>query len=224
MSKSKIAIPGWATGENSWGVTKPYLQYLSNFGQVEIITPRKGMVDCDLLVLPGGLDVNPSKYGEVPGFMTSNTDVFKQYFMDNNLIQYIKEGTPIFGICLGMQQLAVLFNYKMNQHEDLYYSSPRTESKEELVILPRLVDSICNMKNLKVNSLHHQTVDLLSGEPNKDFTPIAMSKMHGNVEAMAHTSLQIAGVQWHPEEINDNFSAILITKLLERNLHSIFKN
>lgn len=222
MRTPKILIPGWSLGDNSWGVTKTYLQYFSKFGQVEILTPRKGIVDCDLLVLPGGLDVNPTLYDEVPGFMTSNTDVFKQYFMDNNLIEYIKNEIPIFGICLGMQQLAVKFGYKLDQHLDLYYSNPRTERKEELILLPKLNDSIAK-SSLKVNSLHHQGVNLLCDKGNKDFTPIAMSKVYGNVEAMAHTSLQIAGVQWHPEEIEDEFSGMLIYKLIDRNLHSIFK-
>jgi putative glutamine amidotransferase len=224
MRNKKILIPGWAVGDNSWGVTKPYLHYFSKFGQVDILSPRKDIVNCDLLVLPGGLDVSPFNYDGVPGFMTSNTDVYKQYFMDRNLIEYVMEGIPIFGICLGMQQLAVKFGYPMEQHVNLYYSNPRTETKEELVVSPRLVDSM-HIKGLKVNSLHHQVVDSASilTENHKDFISIAISKTYGNIEAMAHKNFQIAGVQWHPEEIEDQFSEILINKLLERNLHSIFK-
>ena len=51
----KIIIPGWSTGDSSWGVTKPYLDFFSNYGQVDIITPRKGIVEADLLVIPGGI-------------------------------------------------------------------------------------------------------------------------------------------------------------------------
>ena len=66
MNKSykKIGIVGWSTGESSFGVTKPYLQYLSSFGQVEILTPSKYIrEDLDLIVLPGGVllpEVNSS--------------------------------------------------------------------------------------------------------------------------------------------------------------------
>ena len=34
----------------------------------------------DMILLPGGLDVNPNTYVEAPGFYTSNTDVFKNHF------------------------------------------------------------------------------------------------------------------------------------------------
>lgn len=100
--KKRIAVVGWSTGENSFGVTKPYLEYFSQFGEVEILTPKKGITEgLDLVVLPGGMDVSSSKYGQVPGFMNSNPDVFKEYFYEQNLSQYIDAGIPIFGICLG---------------------------------------------------------------------------------------------------------------------------
>ena len=96
MNKRRILIPGWSLGDNAWGVTKPYLHYFSQFGQVEILTPRKDVVNGDLLVLPGGADVNPHRYNQEPSFYTSNTDVFKQYFIDQNLEQYL--GKMIFSL------------------------------------------------------------------------------------------------------------------------------
>ena len=84
----KIGIVGWKTGENSFGVSVPYIHWLSNFGIVHILSPQKGIVeDLDLLVLPGGADIAPQSFGEVPRLHTSNTDVMKQYFFDNNLDQ-----------------------------------------------------------------------------------------------------------------------------------------
>ena len=80
MKKKKILIPGWSLGENAWGVTKSYLEYLSQYGQVEILTPRKGIVEGDLLVLPGGADIAPRSYGQVPSFKLSGGDQYKQFF------------------------------------------------------------------------------------------------------------------------------------------------
>lgn len=104
--KKKIGIVGWNTGENSFGITKPYYDYLSQFGQVHILVPQKGIVeDLDLLVLPGGRDLNPLYYDEVPEVFCDNGDVLKEYFFKQNLPQYIASGTPIYGICLGFRYL-----------------------------------------------------------------------------------------------------------------------
>ena len=48
----KIGIVGWKTGDNSFGVTVPYIDWLSNFGTVHILSPQKGsVVDLYLLVI-----------------------------------------------------------------------------------------------------------------------------------------------------------------------------
>ena len=113
----KIGIVGWNTGENSFGVTKPYIDWLSQFGIVQILAPQAGVDSTiDLLVLPGGLDIAPQSMNQVPGFFTSNTDVMKQYFYDVNLNQYLEANIPIFGICLGFQQLCVKFGATLVQN------------------------------------------------------------------------------------------------------------
>lgn len=218
-----IGIVGWSTGESSFGVTKPYLQYFSSFGQVEILTPSKYIrEDIDLVVLPGGQDVSSSIYGEVPGFMNSNPDLFKEYFFMNNLEQYIESGKSILGICLGMQQLAVYFGSSLTQHLPAlgihnYYSDPR----EELVHSVHVEAPMLEVANFtqKVNSMHHQGV--LLKDLSKSLIPIGRQKSknvdvsHSVVEAIYHRDLPIAGVQWHPEHIYDKLTNLLITKLLK---------
>ncbi len=203
MNKRRILIPGWSLGDNAWGVTKPYLHYFSQFGQVEILTPRKDVVNGDLLVLPGGADVNPHRYNQEPSFYTSNTDVFKQYFIDQNLEQYLGK-MPIFGICLGMQQLNVFFGGSLQQHGDFEQSSSRGE----------LIETIqgSTIAKFKVNSLHHQGIYKENLSP--DFINIAESARYGNIEIIEHCHYRIIGVQYHPEEIYDSFSIKKINELL----------
>lgn len=216
----KIGIVGWNTGDNSFGVTKPYIDWLSQFGIVQILSPQQGIDNnLDLLILPGGLDIAPQSMNQVPGFFTSNTDVMKQYFYDNNLTQYLKAEIPIFGICLGFQQLCVKFGASLEQNYGFNYSSKsRSEKIDELEVFPglfNLVDeqSFKKLKKYEINSLHHQGCFPESLE-NTGIEILAVEKTFKNVE-IAKFNENVYGVQYHPEEINDVLSKIIIKKLLK---------
>lgn len=212
----KIGIVGWSIDKESFGVSKVYLQYLSTFGQVEIITPGNFLrKDLDLIILPGGDDISSHIYGETPSFMNTDADLFKEFFYLNNLKSYIEAGTPIFGICLGFQQLNIYFNGKITQHLPSNgiadYSIPREQLVQSVDIdIPQL--SI--KSTININSLHHQGV-LLSDLSNQ-LQCIAKTNYSDNilVEAFIHQSLPIAAVQWHPEYIYDETSNRLIKYLL----------
>ena len=100
--RPKIGIPGWKLGPNSFGCGVNHLDYISKFGDPKILFPQDDNEDIDLLYLPGGPDVNPTSYGQIPGFYTGDQDVFRQYFFDNNLKKYVDKGTSVFGVCLGI--------------------------------------------------------------------------------------------------------------------------
>lgn len=216
--KKIIGIVGWNTGDNSFGVTKPYIDWLSNFGIVRILSPQNGIDDSiDLLVLPGGLDITPQSMNQVPGFFTSNTDVMKQYFYDVNLKQYIDNNTPIFGICLGFQQLCVYYGGQLNQNYPFNYSNKHRTEKVDELILNQDLNEFINVKELsnkkikyEVNSLHHQGYFNI---PNDNIKVLAYEKDFHNVE-IAQFKDNIYGVQYHPEEIHDYISNEIILKLL----------
>lgn len=207
--KKIISIVGYSLGENSFGVTKPYLEFFSQFGQVKILTPQEGMEKTDLLILPGGSDLSSIEYGQVPGFMNSNPDLYKEYFFKQNLKQYIESGTPIYGICLGFQMLAVYFGSKLTQNllYHPYYSSPRTELVHEVYPVTGInVDGEYTYKKgskgkeIKVNSMHHQGVEL--DNLGLDLIPTYLCDNYPSmlVEGFRHKELPIAGCQSHPEE------------------------
>lgn len=230
MKIKKIGIVGWSLGENSFGVTKTYLQYFSQYGQVEIITPSNSIrKDLDLIVLPGGADISPKTYGQYPGFLTGNPDVFKEHFMNINLPKYIENGSKIFGICLGLQQIGVHFGASMIQDISLYheYSKERNDLVHKIKISESILEMMSEedksmfikntkekkIKYIEVNSMHHQVI-------NKEAFPdcleaLAISFDDNYVEAIRHKELPIYGVQWHPEEIYDVISNTIINKLLE---------
>jgi putative glutamine amidotransferase len=221
-TNKKIGIVGWKTGDNSIGVTLAYAKYLSNFGDVIILTPTSTFFDLDLLVLPGGSDLSSHFYGRLPYFGNSNPDLMKEYFYKTNLPMYIEKKVPIFGICLGMQMLNVAFGGSLTQHilgdEHPYYSQ---NSRDEIVHDLWFTEPFKYMERDKpkkvkkqeftngVNSIHHQGVCLAdAGEGrftsvNSDVAPeLDVVAYYGQVvEILAHKTLPIAGVQFHPEEL-----------------------
>lgn len=224
MMRFRIGIVGWNTSENTFGVTKAYAAFLAQFGDVLTLHPQQDMVEgLDLLVLPGGQDISSHLYGEVPNYYNSNADLMKEFFMRNNLPQYIEAGVPIFGICLGMQQLYVHFGGKMLQDIDDHprsASSDRGELVHGLHFMENYQDLRPNHKKgtVYVNSLHHQACDPDSLPDCLDIVAFSspLKKEHDAqyVEVICHREYPIWGVQYHPEEINDILSAKIINTLL----------
>jgi len=231
----RIGIVAWATGANSFGATTPYVDFFSNFGIVELIMPNEIEIrkDLDLLVLPGGPDVDTSRYldhGTPLSFYIGKTCPFRERFDKVLLPKYIENRTPIFGICRGHQTLAVEFGGKLVQ--DMWQSGLGHETNGEdrtKLVHSVLVDEkeyttatngYTSNKVFDINSIHHQCLDseflpktatILATYSNRS----GMIK-DGVVEAVTYEPHYPAHtVQWHPEEIRDRFSVNLISNLLK---------
>lgn len=221
-----IGIPAWKTGDNSFGVTAPYYEYIESLGfDVKILSVGEYDPDIDLLLLPGGSDVDPIRYNQRPGVYTSKSNVHLEYFDKYILPEYIENETPIFGICRGFQSLAIQFGGNIDQ--DIKGHSKSTKSRDELVnktyineelnksFRKSVHEFVAKNKHAKkledVNSIHHQAV-VDTGE----FEIIAYEE-DGTIEAIQHPELPIAGVQYHPEELigTELLSIFLIDNLLK---------
>jgi putative glutamine amidotransferase len=210
-----IGVPGWKLGENSFGAGVNHLDFISRFGNPRILFPQDDDVDLDLLYLPGGPDLAPWAYGQIPGFRTGNPDLFRQHFYDVVLPKYMKKGTPIFGVCLGFQMLNVAAGGTLTQ--DLIYhaqSKDRWQKGHDAYI----VGMNRKQGKIEVNSHHHQAVTYK--DMSKEFDMLAYADNEEDpenciVEAFLHKTLPIGGVQWHPEEWRDPFAMDMIRSLLE---------
>lgn len=224
-NKKLILVPGYVYKEGSFGVGPNYLEWLSQFGNARILMPWEKYVKADALFFPGGADLSPSSYGEVPGYRTGNPDVHKQYFYDNVLPLYIKAKMPVFGICLGMQALGVYFGSKLKQNLIYHPDSPdRWREGHKVKIVKPDESGFVQGRNKKgemtdfemsVNSHHHQGI--LIENLGQDLRPVAVHDETAEetvVEAFEHRTLKICGVQWHPEEYYDALSKTLFEKIL----------
>lgn len=210
----KCGIYAASMGENAFGVGKQYLQFVKDLGGVpRILTPDNVYEEnIDILLLQGGLDINPTSYGEHPHYYTGNTDVFKQHVYDNCLPNYISEGKKVFGICLGFQQIASYFETRITQHLPYHpQSDARAKKAHEVWVENRDVVHVTantdpKMLKYDVNSFHHQGI--LREDLNEELISLAYAKNEFNaedanihiIEAFIHRELPVGGVQWHPED------------------------
>lgn len=221
----KIGLVGWSTGSNSFGSTLAYLIFFSKFGKVELIMPNEVDVrDLDLLILPGGPDVDTKRYlfeNEALDFTVGKPCPFKERFDNVLLPKYIEAGTPIFGICRGHQTLNVHFGGRLIQDMCHETNGEDRERKVHNLWVETVASDIPGVRNsnFKVNSLHHQAIE-------EAYLPEIATVLarhtndkgnirNGLIEAVTYwPRLPIHSVQWHPEEIKDDFSLALIEHLL----------
>lgn len=208
-----VGIPGWDIKPNeAFGLTIPYIIWGEHFGEVRILTHKNFDPSIDLLILPGGADVDPKRYNEPLDWFTSKPNMMLEDFDKYQLPKYIEAGTPIFGICRGMQTLAVHFGGKMHQH--LYDHVTSKDIYETDVHGLKSVHTGKAM-DFKVGSWHHQAV-ADPGIMGADLVSLPSKNCGETIESIYHPSLPIYGVQWHPERCWDTFS-------IEK-VHSLIKN
>lgn len=202
------------SGTSYYGLNTKYVDFFTKLGfDVDLINPLSKKINdnIDLLVLPGGADVNPNRYGQKPEWYCGKPNIFFEEFDKEMLPLYVNrvytgELKSIFGICRGFQSLCVHFGAKMIQDFPFRSSSynKRWEKVERIKV---------NHKVHKINSIHHQ--GLFARHLSDAIEPIAWSLEEKNLEVMKIKDINIAGVQYHPEElIEDDFTPNFIRNLV----------
>lgn len=195
-----------------------YIDALESAGLVPLVVPplanaevASAILDAvDGLLLTGGEDVNPSRYGEKPHPNLKSVNDRR----DSTEIALIHEAKrrriPVLAICRGIQVLNVALGGTLIQdigaqsegaldHDD---GSPRKSRTHGLVVEPStLTSAALGATELTVNSLHHQSV--------KDVSPelkITARSPDGIIEGLEtkDSDWWVLAVQWHPEEMTDS--------------------
>jgi putative glutamine amidotransferase len=163
------------------------------------------------LMLTGGDDVAPSRYGEAPHAAVVEAEPGRDEFEIALITAARARNLPIFAICRGVQVLnvacggtlvqdipsqiagALAHSLAVPQHQPYELAHEVWVDKDSLLatlLRERLVD-----ESIEVNSRHHQSVKNVA----KGFVASATAP-DGVIEAIEDPKARFClGVQWHPE-------------------------
>jgi putative glutamine amidotransferase len=197
--------------EDRWveALERAYITAVVEAGAVPFVLPTldpsevTAVLPClDGLLLAGGGDVDPARYGAEPTDTLVGVDAGRDAYELALVEAAVTLGVPVLGICRGAQVLNVARHGTLVAHLPAVTSLPhRVEERWGDVAHPVRVDSdsvlagVVGAEALGVNTLHHQAVDVVG----VDLRAVAWAE-DGVVEAIeGRGPVRLLGVQWHPE-------------------------
>ncbi len=167
----------------------------------------------DGVLMPGGSDLDPARYGQQPHPET-RPDHPEQDDLDLAVARAVLDlGLPTLAVCRGLQVLNTVCGGTLNQHLAQgpveHLDGHHTVTAEAGSRLAAVVGA----EPFEVSSYHHQAVDRLG-----DDLRVVARATDGCVEAVEHTTADVLAVQWHPEDLFDTSKqdGALFRDLVER--------
>jgi putative glutamine amidotransferase len=194
-------------------VPESYVRMVREAGARVVVVPpdEAGAPDVvrrlDGLVLAGGADIEPGRYGQVPHERTvTRPDRDSGEFAV--LAAALDADLPVLGVCRGMELLAVAHGGALHQHlPDLlagvagaadHQPAPGVYGAHPARFVPGSIAATVFGERAEVNSYHHQAV----ADPGTlTVTGWADDDVIEAVEDPARRF--VFGVQWHPEAAGD---------------------
>jgi putative glutamine amidotransferase len=166
---------------------------------VDLPPGTASLPNLDGLLLPGGEDVDPSFYGEVPDAKTGPVDRDLDETELDLFRQAREQNLPVLGICRGQQVINVAMGGSLVQHLEDHEvrAHGRSHLAHAIDVDPSSeLGRAAGDHKIRVNSLHHQAIRRLA--PGLHQTARADD---GTVEAVESDDGLVIAVQCHPEEL-----------------------
>jgi putative glutamine amidotransferase len=212
-------VPRWPHG--GYGVPGPYLDRLRGAGaRTAIVSPGEpGAADeilepFDGLLLVGGGDVDPRRYGQEPGEHVYGVERDRDAFEIDLLHAADRMGIPTLCICRGMQVMNVAFGGTLVQHLPgtpglLEHGVPvqDTQSLHDVRTDPAgRLRATTGVERLSCSSHHHQGVEHVgeglraTGWSDDGLIEAIEREPDGDPDDRPYEAGWMLGVQWHPED------------------------
>ena len=185
-------------------------------GESSVLEPSSSIADAlagiSGVLLSGGEDVAPSRYGESPHPTVVDVDPARDAFEIDLIAAARARGVPILAICRGIQvlnvagggtlvqdipsELAGALEHSLKPPKHQPYDLAHEVWVEKDSLLAKLLgDRLVGADTCEVNSRHHQAV--------KTVAPgfrVSATAPDGVIEAIEDPAARFCvGVQWHPE-------------------------
>ncbi len=163
--------------------------------------PTEFVPHLDGIVLTGGADIQPHRYGAEPDGHGEYEEV-RDEFEFSLLGAAVARNIPVLGICRGIQLLNVYAGGTLRQHvpsHARYDLAPHVRVHRIAVRPGTLLSEIYGQEHIEVNSLHHQAIDTVGPS-----MVISARAEDGTIEAIELDDHSAIGVQWHPEMHNQH--------------------
>ena len=173
------------------------------------LTPASGPLDFDALVLGGGGDVDPARYGRAPiENGTLEVDPERDRIDFALFEEARRRGAPVLGICRGLQVVNVALGGTLVQ--DIPAERPsavvhardgekeKTRLDHAVTVAPETrFAALAGRTEVRVNSRHHQAIERLAPG-----LAVAGTSPDGLPEAVESADgAWVLAVQWHPENL-----------------------
>jgi putative glutamine amidotransferase len=185
-------------------------------GEIRVVdlsmAPAEVLAEIDGLLLAGGEDVAPGRYGEAPHPSVVDVDPHRDDFEIALVEQARQRNVPILAICRGIQvlnvacggtlvqdiptQVAGALDHKLTVPPHASYDLAHEVWLDKDTLLARLMrERLSDADSCEANSRHHQAV--------KQVAPgfqVSATAPDGVIEAIEDPTARFClGVQWHPE-------------------------
>ncbi|HEV3383996.1 MAG TPA: gamma-glutamyl-gamma-aminobutyrate hydrolase family protein [Gemmata sp.] len=220
-TQTLAALPG--ERPHCWVMGRSYIEELRKVGAIPWIIPLiphdtdtlQHIFDrLDGVFITGGVDVDPSHYGESKLPLCGVTDPDRDAVEIALLRHALNRNLPVLAVCRGIQILNVTCGGTLYQdvtaqvptaikHD--YFPTPEKPCRKflahDIAVKPgSRLGRILSDEVVPVNSMHHQAI--------KDLAPNLKATAHaadGIIEAVESDGEHyLIAVQWHPEELTES--------------------
>ncbi len=202
-------------------VNASYLRAVQRAGGIPVLLPphledrarRELWSRLDGIVLTGGGDIDPGRFGETPHPKVYDVSEARDSLELDLVSVAIEKHVPLFAICRGIQVLNVALGGTLHQDIpsepgstiDHSPKAPRDQPAHRVTVSgeTRLAE-VLGALDVEVNSFHHQAIRTLG----RGLREVAWAP-DGIIEGveMPDGDGFVLGVQWHPEDLVDRDAA-----------------